>query len=1486
MTTFTAPEFPGGSFEWRAVAHFRFCPDTQSSTGHFIVPTVACPTTPPVASSPANRAILPPSQPVHFAWSAVAGAERYEIWLSRNEAPLNFFQSVPGNSTSLDDVLPLGVFAWHVVALVPNCDRLESTRSFFSIGGTGTCPTAAPVLTSPANGAQNLTSPVDLSWQPAAGAISYRVFVSIDGHDEIMVENTPATTARIPLPSGSVAWRVEAQYPDCPPVSSSGQTFTIKQTGSCPPSGPTLKAPRNGASNLAPLVEFEWESVTGAVAYNVWAGTGGENPSIIATTESTEIHRVLSSGPVTWFVEALAPGCPALRSSSFSFSVADEGTCDVAAATLLGPANGATDVQSPVEMSWTGVTGATAYRIVIWVDGQGPFPIAETTALNATVALPSGTIDWSVEADLTGCPIVISQRARFTVARGTTCGTTPAALVSPAAGASLTSPVTFLWSDAAGSAGYTLWISVNGEPPSIIAASRETTVKRHVPPGQITWFVEALSGGCPPLRSSSGTFTVTRSTSCPTAGPTLQDPIAGATSVFSPVEFEWSPVDGAVEYRVWIQDGAMEPVVIGVTSSETEITRPLPVSTFAWWVEAMVPGCGAVSSERAQFTIARATSCGTDAPQLLSPADDAQLTSTSVKFIWSSIENAAGYELWVEPEGGIDTPIFFTRTDTQFETQVPPGETEWWVVAMVSGCPPVKSEEFEFEATPSAGCDRGRPVIVSPPHGARSLESPVNLSWTPVPDATGYEIVASLNSGERQVIGTTATNSLLANLPSGNVEWLVVALFKDCAATRSAPATFSTGAGGGGCTPPERPVAETVGQAMSAIPYPVRWTPLAGVDAYEVQESADESFENPETATVNQPFAEYTHTVTAPTLYFYRVRGISNCSDDKGAFSPAARIIVLPTSVPPSTNVNRSLPFGEFSQLTQKIFIPGSAAGVRTIVPDRAWLTVTPSTITVPPEGTTVEITADPKALAIGTNTATLQFTPAASGKLAGTGSTSSSIPVSVSLVTPVAPVPKSVPPPNALIVPAVAHAAGVNSQWQSDVRVTNTSAQVIRYQLAFTASRTDGTQSGKTTTIELGPGQTMALDDILNSWFGLGTSAGESATGMLEIRPLNYTDSSGGNALATVASSRTFNSTATGTFGQFIPAVPFSNFVGKSSSGVLSLQQIAQSTAYRTNLGLVEGAGEPATVLVRVFGVSGTEITSFSETLLPGEHRQLDSFLAAKGLTLDDGRVELTVTSDTGKITACASTVDRRTGDPLLVSPAVPAEVSGSRYVLPGVADLFTGTANWRSDVRVYNAGTASTPATLTFYKQGDPATTSAVDINVAAGEVKVLDGILANTFGATSVGGVLHVTTPAATQLIVTGRTYDQRADGTYGQFIPAVTDAAALALGGRPLQLLQLEESDRFRTNLGLAEVSGNAVTVELSAVIPGSTVAPKLQWPLQAFEFVQLNSVLKMMGLGTTYNGRISIAVLSGTGKVTAYASMIDNATQDPTYIPAQ
>ncbi|HKR63109.1 MAG TPA: hypothetical protein VJZ00_05200, partial [Thermoanaerobaculia bacterium] len=554
------------------------------------------------------------------------------------------------------------------------------------------------------------------------------------------------------------------------------------------------------------------------------------------------------------------------------------------------------------------------------------------------------------------------------------------------------------------------------------------------------------------------------------------------------------------------------------------------------------------------------------------------------------------------------------------------------------------------------------------------------------------------------------------------------------------------------------------------------------------------------------------------------------------------------------------------------------------------WLTVTPASGVVAAGGTNLTATANTTGLPVGTSlgAVTITLNSPSANNVQSHGTTIVIPTITVGLVTPVTPAPKSGPPPDALIIPAVAHADGINSKFESDVRVSNTSPQLMKYQLTFTPSGSNGLSAGKQTTFSIDPGKTIALDDVLKGMFGTG---GGSAVGTLEIRPLTQTTTSTSSAalsglanLVTFASSRTFNVASNGTFGQYIPAVPYANFVGRSA--LLSLQQIAQSDRYRTNLGLLEGSGDPASLLVKVFGETGQKLTEFPVTLAGGEHTQLNGFLAQHGVnSLGDGRVEIEVLSSTGKVTAYASVLDNQTSDPLLVTPVTLTDNGASRWVVPGVADLNNGFANWQTDMRVFNAGTTAVDATIAFYSQGGGAPKTK-NITIPAGQVRQFDKTLASLFGVTNDGGAVHITTNGPARLITTARTYNQTSLGTYGQFISAVTPSEAAGVGSRPLQILQVEESNRFRSNIGLAEVTGKPVKIEIAVVPPDVKFTAVTELTLQPNEFRQIGSLLKTVGLDGTFNARVTVRAIEGEGRVAAYASVIDAQTNDPTYVPAQ
>ena len=157
-------------------------------------------------------------------------------------------------------------------------------------------------------------------------------------------------------------------------------------------------------------------------------------------------------------------------------------------------------------------------------------------------------------------------------------------------------------------------------------------------------------------------------------------------------------------------------------------------------------------------------------------------------------------------------------------------------------------------------------------------------------------------------------------------------------------------------------------------------------------------------------------------------------------------------------------------------------------------------------------------------------------------------------------------------------------------------------------------------------------------------------------------------------------------------------------------------------------------------------------------------------------------------------------------------------------------------------------------------------------------------------SGGGAILLTTSTASSLVATGRTYTVDAtknNGTFGQFIPGVMPSQGIGIGDHPLQVLQLEESTNFRSNLGLVELSGNSATVHVTGYLPDSKITAAVDVPLGPNQFTQFTQVLASMFPGqNTYNGRISVQVTGGTGRVAAYGSVIDNISKDPTYVPFQ
>jgi uncharacterized repeat protein (TIGR01451 family) len=1204
------------------------------------------------------------------------------------------------------------------------------------------------------------------------------------------------------------------------------------------------------------------------------------------------------------------------NNASANVSITGQPSCNNSAPALISPAAGATNLSNPVNFTWSAVANATSYDLWIANSGASPGIATTTQSASASISLPSGASTWYVAAHFAGnCPTLFSSPRDLTVAPSVNCAHAAPQLTAPAPNAVVNSPVTFSWTSVPQAVGYRLWIAIDGVAPQDAGTTNgATSFTIPLTGSSIAWHVDAIFPGCDPTSSVSSTFTIATPDACAGhSAPSLLAPAPNATLASSVVDFHWTPVTSANGYRVWTSINGADFAPAGTTASATTLHATFTSGIIAWYVEALFNGCASMSSAQQSFTIPPAQSCNNTAATPLAPANDVTLPNGTIDFSWSSAPNAIGYELWLSLNSGAPS-LAGSTTGTTLRRTIGAGNIEWFVRAQFDRCDPVESSHAHFTFTPPADCDLTRPILTAPVDGAALVITPLDLRWSNVPGATQYKVWLASGDAPPAVIGTTAATHLdNQTVPAGAVSWSVEADFDNCPSVRSAASAFTAVPPPPPCSTPAVPLPRAESTASTNVQYLIRWTPVGptATTQYDLQESTETSFAAPLSITTDSSEFAFTHVNNgdAPVTYYYRVRAVGTCNGARSLFSLPLNVQVLPANVTDPASANGSTPadnpqtthylihLGGANGASHKGVIAAEAGDTFTATTNQPWLTVSPSTGTVAADGTTLTVTAKTDGLPVGTSSGAvnISFSSATGSSHLTTLDTkpTSSTTVSVNLVQPVAPNAKNAPPPDALIIPAVAHADGINSKFQSDVRVTNSSAQPMKYQVTFTPTGDSGITEGKQTTVDIDPGRTIALDDVLQSWFG-----SNGATGTMEIRPLTTTTTSTSTAavqaaglanILTFAASRTYNTTLNGTFGQYIPAVPFAAFVGRgadpSKSTILSLQQIAQSPAYRTNLGLVEGSGDPASVLISVFGDNGQKLTEFTQDLKGGQHIQLNSILAEKNVQVTDGRIEVKVTSAVGKVTAYASVLDNQTNDPLLVSPVAVNQTAAARYVIPGVADLRNGVANWQTDVRLFNPSTNVVKATMIFFSQNG-GTPQSKDVSLAPGQVQTFDNALQQFFGISNDGGALHIATTATTPLVATARTYNQTANGTYGQFIPAVTANDAAALGTRPLQLLQIEESDRYRTNVGFAEVTGKAATIEVTAIPSDSKVAASTQINLTPNQFIQYPQLLKSMGLTNMYNARVTVKVISGQGRVTAYASVIDSKTNDPTFVPAQ
>jgi Tol biopolymer transport system component len=233
----------------------------------------------------------------------------------------------------------------------------------------------------------------------------------------------------------------------------------------------------------------------------------------------------------------------------------------------------------------------------------------------------------------------------------------------------------------------------------------------------------------------------------------------------------------------------------------------------------------------------------------------------------------------------------------------------------------------------------------------------------------------------------------------------------------------------------------------------------------------------------------------------------------------------------------------------------------------------------------------------------------------------------------------------------------------------------------------------------------------------------------------------------------------------------------------------------------------------------------------------------------------------------------------------AVKAEVSpiylmGAAHI-PGFNDT-----QWRTSLEVCNFGGVSRSIELGFLQrdQGNPVP-DAVELTLASGQCVNYPDAVVSIFGYDEAVGTIRLVADGD-GVVAVARTYNDTPDGTYGTALGSnpVEEAAADGASTVLVHLAQsASDSDGFRTNLDLLNVTDLEIAVEIALYTSTGSHYGTLSTALEPFEYSQETRVFRQVSGDEVTDGYAVVRTATPGGAVMAAASLVDNRTGDTTTI---
>ncbi len=600
----------------------------------------------PTLISPPNGA-LGLTGPVELVWASVPNVGRYKVTVVKaNNATAETattYQTrfVPQNLDPAD-----GPFRWYVqtvdstsrVGLLPN---QASWRTFNFTPPVPTSPT--PDAITP-DGTAGVHVPT-LTWEPVAGADSYRIFTSTPGSpvsnlfkSGLQVNSYAEVGDAVDrLSVGTYDWYVEAYDSSAALIGtgSEGQfvlsslvATTLTSPAHCPP------LTSCAAVNVTPTFTWNWDP--SATKYIVYFATDPNFSNITATFDNVHFPTFrptvslpdAQAGQATyWYARPCYGARCGAQPSTFAganppvraFRKKSEPVH------LISPANNAT-VQNQITFTWEDYLTtnrnaspandleAATYRVEVSTTADMQTIIHTSPSLDQTTytvysqTLPNGPLYWRVQPfDASGNPLSYSSETDNVLTPRLVNKTAPmVGLLQPAPNANVSGVPVFTWSAQDYAAKYELEVYKNvGQP--LTPANRVLTIitpmtgwipTTSLPTGGYGWRMRRLDTDNRPGPWTSDDNVNLRKFDLEGNAVNLLTPADGANFLNDNQSFTWTSVNGAAQYR--FQTSITEDFATTVESVSTVLTTWHSTPHYAngtyFWRVQTIDGSGATTA--------------------------------------------------------------------------------------------------------------------------------------------------------------------------------------------------------------------------------------------------------------------------------------------------------------------------------------------------------------------------------------------------------------------------------------------------------------------------------------------------------------------------------------------------------------------------------------------------------------------------------------------------------------------------------------------------------------------------------------------------------------------------------------------------------------------------------------------------------------------------------------------------------------------------